>query len=381
MENIAGREGSFFEVDLSLLKENFKKLQKIAPKKKIIFMVKANAYGHGAIPVVEYCVTELGIREFGVATIGEGLELRYNLEDLEFEIYLFSEFDLKNKKHIERVLDKRLIPVISNFNDLKLFIENPQFKYFPLFLKFNTGMNRLGISSEECDEVVKYLKANDRTEIFHLCSHFACSSQSYKNKSNQRQNETFKNIKAKFESDGLKILNSSLSNSGAIEQNLGMEETHIRPGLMLYGPSSLIDSIRNTSPWKGKIISVLKAQVLKKTQMKKGDPVGYGATPLPCSGTLLIIALGYGDGFSTLYQSVELSCGEAIGKVAGRVNMDMAQIIFPEGSTNLPEVGEIFNVWDHNPESLYRISSQRGTITYELFCEIGQRVPRVYKKS
>ena len=66
-------------IDLSLLKENFKKLKVICPKNKVIFMVKANAYGHGLIPIVRYSVTELGIKEFGCATLGEALALREEL--------------------------------------------------------------------------------------------------------------------------------------------------------------------------------------------------------------------------------------------------------------------------------------------------------------
>ena len=142
-------------VDLSLLADNFEKLKELAPKNEVIFMVKADGYGHGMVPIVHFAITELNIKEFGVATLGEAKKLREELADYEFEIFVFSDIQIESKACQEIFLSHRIIPVISNIEDIQIFLENPDFNNFPIFLKVNTGMNRLGILPEEVDLLIE----------------------------------------------------------------------------------------------------------------------------------------------------------------------------------------------------------------------------------
>jgi alanine racemase len=368
------------EIDLSLLASNYESLKRIAPKNEVLFMVKADAYGHGMVPITNFSYHELGIKEFGCASVGEALRLREEIPDGEFEIYVFSDVQLMLKQATDIYLNYRIIPVISNESNLDYFLESDDFKNFPLCLKFNTGMNRLGIPDDKAEEVIKKLKINGRKEVYHLLSHFSSASLPMDtNKRNLDQKKRFKELKQKFIDSGIELRKTSLANSGAIEQGAGLEETHIRPGLMMYGPTSMIPKYREKSLWDGKLISSLETSIINSFNIEKGSPIGYGATPCPGKGAVAIIALGYGDGFSTRYQGVKLLHKGMEGQIAGRVNMDMAQVFFEGQDASSFNIGDQFVVWDHSSENFMRICDQSRTIPYEVFIHITNRVPKEYK--
>ncbi|WP_372652925.1 alanine racemase [Halobacteriovorax sp.] len=366
-------------ISLKALEENYKKLRSICVNNKVIFMVKANAYGHGVVQVVRHSVEKLGITEFGCASLGEALQLREELYDLEFEIYVFSDVQVELRECSEIYLNRRIIPVISNREDLDFILANRDFENFPLFIKFNTGMNRLGLDMESVDDVIKSIKLTGRKSIYHLMTHLSSSSMPVsKNKRNLLQFENFEKIKNTFKSSGIEYEYSSISNSGAIEQGAGLEETHVRPGLIMYGPSSLLPQYSHLSRWKGEIISKLETYVISFFDVTKGQPIGYGATPCPSNGKVAIIALGYGDGFTTRYIGTHLYHGEVRGQVVGRVNMDMAQVFFPEDELPDLKVGDTFTVWDHSVDKFSEFCREAKIIPYEVFIGLTQRVPKRY---
>lgn len=368
-----------FHIDLGILKKNVEKLRARAPHNKILFMVKANAYGHGVVPIVRYCVEELGIREFGCAATGEARQLRRELPDLEFDIFVFSDVQLELRFSKELYLNQRILPVISSLNDLEEILQDRDFKFFPLCIKFNTGMNRLGIPFEQNLEVIDLLKKYGRDSVYHLLSHFCCASQSIKNKRTQLQYERFLNIKQSFQEQGIKIENSSMANSGAIEQNFALEETHIRPGLMLYGPSALNPGVESSLPWQGELIGSFKTYVISSFQVQRGTPVGYGGTIIHDDGTIALLAAGYGDGLPTYCQGAPMFFHNYEGKVFGRVNMDMMQIFFPKSSNCPIKTGDHFLLWGDSRERFDYLCQSLKVIPYELLCLVSSRIPRLYK--
>ena len=370
---------SRLNIDLSILASNLNFLKEIAPSNDIIFMVKADGYGHGSKAMVDFSYNELNIKEYGTATLSEALLLREELPKNEFELYVFSDIQISEKSNIDLYLNQRIIPVISSMNDLQIFLTTSELSHVPLVLKFNTGMNRLGIALEDVDNVINMIKKSGRTTIDHLMSHFSSSSLSMiKNKRNIHQKEKFAELKSDLRNSGISINKSSLSNSGAIVQKAGLDESHIRPGLMLYGPTSILPTLRKNYPWQGQIISKLETYIIKTYQVEKGQPVGYGATPCPDNGIIAIIALGYGDGFLTKFQGSTISFKGHQGKVVGRVNMDMAQIFFNESAVKVLKEGDLFTVWDHNQENFLKFAEESGAIPYELFCQLSSRIPRIY---
>ncbi|MBH48282.1 MAG: alanine racemase [Halobacteriovorax sp.] len=362
-----------------LLARNIADLKILAPGKEIIPMVKSNGYGHGAVEISN-TLMDLEINILGVASLAEALELRTQMDKSVCEIYVFSDPQLSDAENLSLYQDFRLTPVISNQSDLNIFLKAKEFAGTPLILKFNTGMNRLGLAPQDLELICGLIKKSGRKSIDHVMTHFACASQSIELAHNTRQQDEFANIICELKKSGLSVHATSIANSGALEQKTGLEYSHIRPGLMMYGPSSLIPGIK--SQWNGRIISSLKVRILETRQMKKGDPIGYGLTPISKDGKALIASIGYGDGFNNRYQKSKFQISDSNQtkhdvQVVGRVNMDMVQLLAaPECSI---KAGELVSFWDDDPHSIDQICSTSKSIPYELFCQLSVRVPRIFK--
>lgn len=366
-------------VNLNHLAYNYSLIKKMAPKSEIIFMVKADGYGHGMVPLVRYIVTELEGKEFGCATISEALNLRIELNDLEFEIYVFSDVQLEHQENGDLYLKRRIIPVISNISELD-YILHSESNNLPICLKFNTGMNRLGLDPLEAPLIVHKLKQHGRLSVHHLISHYANASYSIdSDERNIFQQARFNELKKFFKDSGINVERTSQSNSGAIEQKKGFEESHIRPGLMMYGPSSLNNENGKLGHFEGKIISRLETYILKSFDVTSGMPVGYNSTPCPRDGVVAVLAIGYGDGFSTHYAGAHLYHKGFEGVVLGRVNMDMIQVLFPVEARGHILPHEIFTIWGEKEGDFIKFSEETKTIPYEIFCSLLPRIPRVYR--
>lgn len=370
------RYKSSLRVNLSALKRNVEKVRALTSDKKILFMVKADAYGHGIIPIVRYSASELGISEFGCATLAEAIKLREDLPDLEFEIFVFSDLDLDLDFAKDSYLNKRIIPVISREDDFDLILADDDFKHLPICLKYNTGMNRLGLKHSKVAEHIQKLKTSGRNEIFHLMTHLSSASLSMKrNKRSDEQNKIFQEIKTNYNEAKINIVNSSISNSGSIEQKFGFEESHIRPGMILYGPTTLIPKDRGESFWSGENLSTLETYIIDCFEADKGCPVGYGGHPIPHEGIVAHVALGYGDGVTTWYQGCEIEHMGFKGKILGPVNMDMTAILFPSTAKDRIKSGQVLTLWSSSNEVL-NIADKMKTISYQLFCGLTLRLPR-----
>jgi alanine racemase len=363
------------------LRFNIQNLRHRAPKNKILFMVKANAYGHGMLEIAGEAVQSGEISALGVATLDEAFCLRKELQIYDTEIYVFSELALEdpNRKLVYR--NYKVIPVISSMHDLKIFLSDDQFVHVPLVIMLNTGMNRLGIDQVEIDQLWQQLKLSKRKSIYHLMTHFSCSYHNVtSDPTTYEQIERFSENVKTLKDQGIEIQETSVSNSGAILQEVGLEHSYIRPGLMLYGPSGL-SFFLDRKPWESKIISRLEAEVLQRRVVEKGDRVGYGGRKLNRSGLLVTLGIGYGDGISTHYQKLPIYTRQFQGEIFGRVSMDMTTVLFSKKARE--ELGRTSTIilWDEDPQRIDEICRVTGTIPYEIFCSITSRVPKCYRNS
>lgn len=361
------------QIHLNRLDDNYEQLKKIAPHNEIIFMVKANGYGHGILEIVSFAYYELGIKNFGVASVGEAKLIRQMLPKILVKLYVFSDLDLLGSK--ELYTEYNITPVISYIDELKEFLESSDFKHTPLVLKFNTGMNRLGIEYDELQKVIELLKKHARLSIDHLMTHFANSYLPLKKEDKtHRQFDLFKKIKQELKGAGLSVLEDSVANSGAVEQQFGLECSHIRPGLMLYGAKS-----HPKSSWQGKCISDFKTVVLKSVLFKKGMPIGYGSQPCHEDGTVLYLPVGYGDGVFTYYSGKKINLYQRQAKILGRVNMDITSIFFEKPPRDFKR-NDDFYLWGQGASEASELAYQLKTTAYQLFTGISHRVPRRYLK-
>ncbi len=364
-------------VNLSHLAHNVEALKAARPGQKTVFMIKANAYGHGLLPIAEFAFRQLGVEEFGLASFAEAHTLCQHIPDKKLKAYVFSDFDLNSAQQMELFSRRQAMPVISQQRDLDFFLTSPQCQRLPLCLKFNTGMNRLGIDAPEAEAVATLLQRCGRHSIQHLMAHFACASQCMQTHSlNRTQMAGYTQLKSLLRSKGVAIESTSCANSAAIEQGVGAEDSHIRPGLMLYGPSSLGKEVNLATPWPGKMISRLEGPIIQTRRVAKGTPVGYGGHPTPHAGELALIGLGYGDGLATHFSGVQLQHQGAKGKIFGQVNMDMFQILFPAGTPL--KIGGPFQVWGEDRHGLADLCRQTDQIPYQILCQLSARLEREY---
>lgn len=373
------RQGTEFQVDLNLLAENFRLLKTFAPKNEVIFMVKGNAYGHGVVEISEFASSELGIKRLGVASLGEANYLREH-SNVKSDIWVFSDTELTNSEVNHSYCGQGIVPVISSKRLLLFYLKSKVLKDVPLVLKFDTGMNRLGIPYKEVDSVLELLKEHNQSEVQHIMTHFMSSFLKLKkgDKTHQ-QYEKFLNIKQKLKKAGISFKESSCANSGAIEQKFAMEESHIRPGLMMYGPRSVGSFKKEEALWTGRTISSLKTTILKVSNIKRGMPIGYGGHVCHADGALILLPVGYGDGILTYYSGLKVKSNGWEGKILGRVNMDIISVLFEGLSIKDFSEGEEFILWSHDQDDIVDFANQVKSIPYQVFTAITHRVPKRFK--
>ncbi len=369
------RYSSELEVHLNLLAKNFESLRDLAPSNEIIFMVKANAYGHGINELTFFANKELSVSRFGCASLAEAINIRKNNPELDCELWVFSDLNFYQEKYLQLYSDYNIVPVIASLSQLKIFLSSSLVNFIPLVLKIDTGMNRLGIGCDNIEQMLNLLKSHNIKNIKHLMTHFASSYIKLKDgDKTHRQYDLFNQTLKEIRGAGLFVEETSCANSGAIEQQFSLEQSHIRPGLMLYGPSSMIG--KNTS-WQGKLISKLKTEVISIDEVRKGMPIGYGGHVCHADGHIVNLPLGYGDGILTSYSGLKFSYQGEVAQIMGRVNMDLVSIFFeklPPGLT----IGDDFYIWGEDYLSVSDLACRVKAIPYQIFTTISARVPRRY---
>ena len=365
------RHSSFLEVRLDFLHENLKQISEKS-KTGIIPMVKANAYGNGLLPISEFLVNECGIKKLGCASLGEALEIFNKSPELKTEVLVFSDSEVCHPEHRKFYKSFNITPVLHRPEEVQAFLSDPELSKIPLVIKVNTGMNRLGLSLNEIESLAPRLKSRG---VKHLMTHFACSYYSLKDgDKTHRQMQEFKQAQLILNNHGVSVEETSVSNSGAIEQGFGFEHTYVRPGLMLYGPPSVEPRI-----WKGHQISRFVTRILKTFMVKKGTPVGYGINVAGEDGLIAIIPIGYGDGLMTFASGAEVEVKGIKAKIFARVNMDMAFLFFPTSAEKNIGVGDEVEIWNHDNNVIADLAMQMKTIPYQLMCGVTSRIPRIYK--
>ena len=346
-------------IDLTALRHNLQQVKTCAPKSRIMAVIKANAYGHGAVRVAN--TLEAFVDAFAVCDIEEALVLR-------------EEGILKPIVLLEGFFQPQELPVIVN-QDLQIVIHSPkQFEHLvraklskpvDVWLKVDTGMHRLGFAPTEIDPIYKLLKQKAPVaQPIRFMSHLYCADDC-KNTITDQQTQIFTTLTNTIKTE------ASLANSAGI---LGWPHTHadwVRPGIMLYGVSPFINSIgeqENLQP-----VMQLKSALISVKRCHKGDSIGYGASwRCPQSMPIGVVAIGYADGYPRHAPSGTpvLVNGKRVPLV-GRVSMDMITVDLRTQPN--ARVGDPVDLWGKNLP-IEEIASLAGTIAYELLCNVSWRV-------
>lgn len=364
------------EINLDNLRFNFRQLKKnISKNTKMMAIVKANAYGHGAMAISRVLVDE-GVDRLGVALPEEGVELReagYSLP-----IHVLGEILPEQHKLI---LDYDLIPTISRGETLENLNKMAESKDIrkKVHIKIDTGMGRLGLHPDDAVEFIKYALDLSNIEIEGLMTHFATADE--KNKEyTYLQWERFNYVIRQLEEMGIEIPLKHAGNSATLLDLSEYQLNMLRPGIVLYGllPSEQVKSIelKPVLSWKARI------DFLK--EVPSGTPISYGATYVADKKSIIAtVPLGYGDGYSRFLSNkgYVLINGQKAA-ILGRVCMDQFMI----DVTEIPDVevgNELVLIGEQksNKITATELAELIGTINYEVLCNISLRVPRKYISS
>ncbi|PIV18826.1 MAG: alanine racemase [Elusimicrobia bacterium CG03_land_8_20_14_0_80_50_18] len=356
---------TYCSVDLNKLRKNYRAISR---KKSVIAVVKAGAYGHGAVEVSRSLEAE-GVQIFAVALIEEGIELRKaGIKGsilIGGSIYPFDNF--------KEVIKYRLTPTIASLDSGRALACQACAPY-PAHVKVDTGMNRIGFGIGGAYDNIVQLSKMKNLKIEGIYTHFSSADTDRELTLGQAGN--FRELIKKLRESGIspKILHAA---STAAQTFIGNTFTHFRPGLGLYGLKPY-PSYRGVSP----VMSFL-SRIVYIRKIKRGARVSYGGDwKAKRDSVIATLPAGYADGVRR-----ELSKGGEVlirGRrfpVAGRVCMDMTMV----DVTDLPaiKIGDEAVIMGEQGREKIRaceIADLAGTINYDICCGISSRVPRVYVK-
>ena len=358
------------EIDLDAMVNNLNFYrQKLSPSTKVMAMVKAFSYGTGSVEVAK-ALQYRRIDYLAVAISDEGIELRNNGIDVPIVV-------MNPEEHgFDAMIENRLEPNIYRFELLEKFDEalrRNAVNNFPVHLKMDTGMKRLGFDHpDEILKVAMFISNHDTMYIRSVFSHLAVSDDSQNDQFTQLQFSRFTSycdiVTSRFD---YKILRHILNSSG-IERFPEMELDMVRLGIGLYGVSpNCQDELQN--------VATLKTTISQIRIVGEGETIGYGRKGVADKQlTIAILPIGYADGFNRrLSNGVgKVLIGGFLAPVVGTICMDMCMvdvtgIVAREGDRAI-----IFG--EDLPVS--EVAATLGTISYEILTSVGQRVKRIYFK-
>ncbi len=366
------------EIDLQALRNNYCLIKEKAGKeRKILAIVKADAYGHGAVEVSKTLET-VGVDALGVAILEEALRLRER--GIKSPIIILGGITKGQEKAL---LAADLTAVIFSLSSAERISAEAQRqgKSIKIHIKIDTGMGRLGIQPEEVTAFFMALKQMQGLEVEGILTHFA--SADFPKNSPQglytaQQLRKFETAVKKAEACGFDIPLRHCANSAALFTLPEGLFNMVRPGIMLYGsyPSS---SFERMTDLKG--VMSLKTKIIDLKEVEKGFRVSYGSTYVaPGRRRIAVLPIGYADGYKrALSGRSEVTVRGQRAAVIGRICMDMTMVdVTGIEGVSVGDTVYLFGGAAKNRVTVDELASIADTIPYELLCGIGQRVPRVY---
>ncbi len=356
-------------VDLSAIKFNVQHLKKTSGT-KLLAVVKADAYGHGLVPVAQAAVAA-GADYLGVALLEEAITLReagINAPILAWLVQPGSDF----AKAIELDIDI----AAASLKALQEISEASTSKKARVHLEVDTGMSRGGFLSE-WDQLTAEHCAD--VEIVGIFSHFARADEPDE-KQNQDQFARFNEMVAKVHSFGFANVIRHLSNSAATLKNHAAAFDMVRTGIAMYGLSPDVTTLGTSQSLGLRPAMQLRAALYLVKDVPAGTPVGYGATESTSANTRLgVVAMGYADGIPRIAHDAGVWSAGKRAPIIGRVSMDQFVVdLGAESKANSGDWVTIFGNGSHGEYTADDWGAASGSINYEIVTRIGPRVPRIY---
>jgi len=352
-------------IDTAALRHNLGTIRAYAPGSRVMAVIKANAYGHG---LVSTALALADADSFAVARLEEGIALRS--AGVQAPIVLLE--GVFNAEQLAEAAHHRFELVVHDPLQIKLLEAHRDARRFVVWIKMDTGMNRLGFRTEAFAPALARLKAMTVPALeLRAMTHLARADERDVPMTVE-QVERFEKTLAAAGLSGPQRLTTSIGNSAGTLGNSRAQGDWVRPGLALYGVSPFPDETADQHGLKP--VMTLETTVLTVREVKRGETVGYaGAWRAERDSSIAILAAGYGDGLPRhLENGTPVLIGGSRHPLVGRVSMDMIAV----DVTGAPKVvtGNRAVVWGEGLP-VEEVARHAGTIPYELLCGVSQRVP------
>lgn len=361
------------EIDVNALKRNVKRTQQlVGPRVDILLTVKADGYGHGA-PHVAKAATAAGVHMLGVATLHEGMELRN--AGLRSPIVILSP---SLPAEIDEILEYELTPTVSDLEFAQTLATraSQSSRVARVHVDIDTGMTRGGVNEEDACQCLAEMARLKGLVVEGVYTHFPSTYREDPDFSAQ-QLASFRTIIEVLGKAGIVFPLRHTANSAAVAQYPDSHINMVRPGGIIYGmfPREDMNGI-GFEP-----VMSFKSRVVNVKQVRKGKTVSYGRTyRFDRDAKVAAVAAGYGHGLTrSMSNNGELLVRGMRAPIVGMVTMDVTMI----DVSHIPDVNVgdeviIFGKQGSEEISVYEVARRCGTISYEVTCGIGKRVPRVY---
>ncbi|WQY63505.1 alanine racemase [Helicobacter pylori] len=374
------KRASFVEVNTASLRHNFSAVKSIVPKDAhVMAVVKANAYGAGAIKASEIFLQE-GANYLGVATLDEALELRSHFPKTPILILGYSP-----NSNASMLIDNDLSAMVFSFEQAEVFSQMAlkSQKRLKVHLKIDTGMHRLGLEPNfKSIETIKKIRALKGLEVEGIFTHLSNADAKIKTHA-KNQMKAFNAFLEQLLDQKIEFQYRHAYNSAGILSLCNGNENRFlnlyRPGIMLYGfyPSN---GMKESCPTILKNVVSLKAQIVQIKRVKKGEFIGYGEHFYTNEETLVgVLALGYADGLMrALGNRIQVAINNQLAPLIGKVCMD--QCFVKLNNIEAKEGDEVILFGDKSAKAndASEIATLLNTIPYETISTLSKRLERVY---
>ncbi|HEX8948194.1 MAG TPA: alanine racemase [Dissulfurispiraceae bacterium] len=358
------------EISLDALSRNLEAVDGLSSRRPVIAVVKADAYGHGAVEVSKR-LEKAGVEYLAVAFAGEARELRE--AGIGAKILVLFDHDAGD------IFKYQLIPVVGDRKAAAALSKEAAKAGLQAHvqIKVDTGMGRLGISGDAVKEIGEIAKLGN-LHIDGVMSHFSEADLADTSFAKE-QIRKFEALRGELARSGLRIRTLHIANSAAV---MALPEAHfdaVRPGLMLYGYSPL-SAPRASLPMLNPVLSA-RTRLVALRKLPAGTPVSYGRTFVTKRESLIgVMAAGYADGFDRRFSNnAEVLVRGKRVPVVGRVCMDLSMIDLTdvEGAADDDEIVIIGRQGGESMDAA-ELAQRAGTIPYEILTSLGSRARRVY---
>ena len=363
---------AWVEIDLSAIKHNVHQLKSLLTSPtELMAIVKADAYGHGAIDVSQVAIAS-GAAWLGVATIPEGIQLRR--AGITAPIVVLGATN--GVDEIKAIAEYRIQPTICNSKQALIYHEvlSSMGERIPVHLKIDTGMSRLGVNWQEAIAFIKLVQHLPNLEIMSVYSHFATADDCDR-EFMQLQSQRFKQVITDLKSEGIYPPRLHICNTAAMLCDRQIHYDIVRTGLGIYGlyPAPHLKNLIDLRP-----ALTVKARITQVKEITTGTSVSYGRSfTAPQDMKIATVAIGYADGIPRgLSNRIRVAVnGQKVAQI-GTITMDQCAI----DVTHVPNVNlgdEVTFLGGDSENTADDWANLLGTISWEILCGFKHRLPRI----